>query len=166
MIWTEQPAHVINLDKEPSYKSIRVSLHLRPVGFNPHPKDVADLKAIIHDVLKGLEWIHSHNYVHRDLRWPNIIRESHGKVRLIDLENADKEGKVTDLLSHWPSLDGGFYSKMTDLYLVGQMMKEYSGLFKIHSTIDREDAAKGIQFIEKLEAGLYVGDALNDPWLL
>ena len=79
---------------------------------------------------------------------------------MIDLENAGKEGNVTDLLTHWPSLDGGFYGKMTDLYLVGQMMKEYSTLF---ATLDHQDVAKGYQFMEQMEAGLSVGDALNDP---
>ncbi|RPB20079.1 hypothetical protein L211DRAFT_577531 [Terfezia boudieri ATCC MYA-4762] len=64
-----------NRKLEPEYKRFNVVLQLSPVGFIPHPEEITELKAIIRDVLYGLQWLHSHGYVHRDVRWVNIIKE-------------------------------------------------------------------------------------------
>lgn len=52
-----KPAHVINLQRAPPYRSARVPLYFAPCGI---PKDLADLKATIRDPLKALQWMHNY----------------------------------------------------------------------------------------------------------
>ena len=107
-------------------------------------------------ILSGLEWLHRFDYVHRDLRWNNIIYEMDNNVRLIDLEHARKVGMVDDgeVLLHWPILAGGVYEKKIDMYCVFSMMNEYSSLL--------HDGARA--FMEKLTTGISADLAVQDPW--
>ena len=41
-----------------------------------------DLKKAIRDILQGLEFLHKNGFVHRDVRWANIIRDEAGTFRL------------------------------------------------------------------------------------
>ena len=91
-------------------------LKLHPVGFTPHPRSIEKLKVIIRDILLGVPWLHSHGFVHRDIRWANIITETNGHIRLIDLEHTAREGPfVGPTLLHWPALPGGEYAKVQEI---------------------------------------------------
>ena len=70
------------------------------------PRSTSDLKHAVQGVLKGLDWLHRFDYVHRDLRWDNVIQDMEENVRLIDLEHSRKEGRVQDddILQHWPAM--------------------------------------------------------------
>ena len=107
-------------------------------------------------ILSGLEWLHRFDYVHRDLRWINIIYEMDNNVRLIDLEHARKVGRVKDdeVLLHWPKLAEGVYGKEIDMYCVSSMMNEHSSLL--------DDGA--LALMEKLAKGISANSALRDPW--
>ncbi|KAG2424712.1 hypothetical protein HXX76_014288 [Chlamydomonas incerta] len=51
-------------------------LHLEPVGLplGGAPASEADLRRAVRDVLAGLAVLHAAGYVHRDIRWQNVIR--------------------------------------------------------------------------------------------
>jgi hypothetical protein len=56
----------------------------------------------------------AHDFVRRDLRWNNIIKDgtySNDCVRIIDFEHSGREGFVDFALSIWPTLDNGCYTK-------------------------------------------------------
>ena len=54
------------------------------------------------NVLRTLLFLHNKGYVHRDLRWPNIIKDENGNLRIIDLEHSGLEGEAGYRLSCWP----------------------------------------------------------------
>ncbi|KXZ51211.1 hypothetical protein GPECTOR_13g698 [Gonium pectorale] len=51
-------------------------LHLEPVGLPLHsaPASEADLKQAVRHVLTGVAALHAAGFVHRDIRWQNVIR--------------------------------------------------------------------------------------------
>ena len=155
LVLSEKPKNVINLKQRPKYNRIMTLLQLYPVGFQTHFKNTSELKNAVRGILlSGLKWLHHFDYVHRDLRWNNIIHEMDNNVRLIDLEHARKVGMVDDddALLHWPKLAGGVYKK--DMYCVSSMMNEYSSLL--------DDGA--LAFMEKLKKGISADLALQDRW--
>ncbi|KAF8418321.1 hypothetical protein EV426DRAFT_324156 [Tirmania nivea] len=156
LILAERPPYIVNFTQQPLYGSNKTSLHLYPVGFKPRPCEEAQLRRIIQDVLQGLKWLHNHDYVHRDIRWDNIIIDKNGRAHLIDLEYAGKAGAVNFKLEHWPPAAASFYPKTADLYLVGQLMNTSRHVL--------EDS--GLVFMQKLiKEELDVEDALSDAWL-
>jgi len=142
------------------------------VGFKPRLCNEAQLRRIIQDVLQGLKWLHDHDYVHRDIRWDNIIIDKNGRAHLIDLEYAGKAGAVNFKLDHWPSAAASFllvysipsvsrqtwhpvitfcpsgntlqhfYPKTTDLYVVGQLMNEHSYLLEDSGLVFMQSLSK------------------------
>ncbi|RPB21226.1 hypothetical protein L211DRAFT_889953 [Terfezia boudieri ATCC MYA-4762] len=115
MIWLQRPKNIINFAKQPKYGRTITSLHLCPVGFHPHLRSILELKRhAVQGILKGLDWQHHYDYVHRDLRWSNVIQDIERNIRLIDVEYAGKEGEVEDddILLYWPTMEGGMYLKV------------------------------------------------------
>ena len=159
LIWAEKPDHIINLSQQPSYNRTVTTLHLSPVGFKPRPKDDSELKKIITDILKGVRWLHGHGYVHRDIRWDNIIQESNGRSRLIDLEQAGKVGRPGFTLADWPSLDSrGRYRKKMDMQLIASLMRHYQNLLTGNHQAQ--------EFVRNMEDGsLSAETSLEDSWL-
>jgi len=97
--------NIIDLYSEPASFT---TLKPHPVGFTPRPKSMEGLKTIIRGILLDVQCLHSHGLVHRDIRWANIIKETNGRVRLIDLENAAREGpklrsRLSFQMSFYPS---------------------------------------------------------------
>ena len=79
-----------------------MKLQLCPVGYPVHIQDVAELKTAIREILTGLSFLHERGFVHRDIRWENIVKDVNGSFVLIDLENAGREGPVTYNSLAWP----------------------------------------------------------------
>ena len=65
---------------------MRVELY--PFGQRRKPNTLTELKIALRCVLEFLVDLHANNYVHRDLRWPNILRNLDGSWFVIDLETA------------------------------------------------------------------------------
>ncbi|PNW72293.1 hypothetical protein CHLRE_16g674150v5 [Chlamydomonas reinhardtii] len=125
-----------------------VRLHLEPLGLplgrngGEAVQSEANLRQAVRGVLTGLEVLHDAGYVHRDIRWPNVIRlpaaaaaaasssSSADTYALIDLEHAAPVDCPLDCrqppywLSIWPRvshlLDSttGRYTRQSDLCLV------------------------------------------------
>ena len=156
------PRHIINIEKEPKFGRSRIHLYLKPVGFPVNPREVNVLRGAAYDILKGLEWLHDRGFVHRDLRWANVIMTRNGRVVIIDLEHSGKEGEVEYVLESWPNLRGGRYVKEMDLILMARMIHQYDALM----TQDKDGGVCGRKFVAKLEMGVtQVVAALGDPWL-
>lgn len=80
------------------------------------------------DILKGLRWLHDIGFVHRDVRWSNVVRKPDGQFMLTDLELAGKEGYVDFRSGWWPELHDGQYLKEMDLMMLGNTISEYAYL--------------------------------------
>jgi serine/threonine protein kinase len=65
-----------------------VRLHITPIGTNRLPSNIDELKSAIRSVLRAAMDLHSERYLHRDIRWPNILRTIHGQWLLTDFELA------------------------------------------------------------------------------
>lgn len=50
------------------------SVELVPLGYSCQPRSWADLKQALRDVLIALKGLHELSFVHRDIRWENILR--------------------------------------------------------------------------------------------
>ena len=68
--------------------AIYIELKLRPCGLEIVPTSVDQLLSALRSIFLALEGIHKLGYVHRDIRWPNILWMSEGDWRLIDFENS------------------------------------------------------------------------------
>jgi len=64
---------------------IWICLNLSPIGARYLPQE-SELKVCFQAVLEGLAYLHSKGFVHRDVRWPNILRVSAARWILIDYE--------------------------------------------------------------------------------
>ncbi|KAF8426969.1 hypothetical protein EV426DRAFT_427654 [Tirmania nivea] len=136
-----------------------MSLHLRPVGFPVHIRDIIQLRHTVKDILKGLAFLHKLGYVHRDLRYAKVIQERTGNVRLIDLEHTGLEGKPDFVLDAWSisELEDGVYAKSIDNLMLHAMIMIY------HSTI--QDDEEALDFMAELRESNSAEEALLHPWL-
>jgi hypothetical protein len=64
-----------------------IILKLQPCGLQIAPSTEEELKLCIRMVLEALAFINTHGWIHRDLRWPNIIKVGESWL-LIDFETA------------------------------------------------------------------------------
>lgn len=70
----------------------QMTLHVSPVGVcGKRPGSLSEVKAAGRCVLQALQWLHTHNWVHRDIR-PDNIMYADGLWYLMDLEWAEKAG--------------------------------------------------------------------------
>jgi hypothetical protein len=150
-IFSEKPRNIIiNLEKEPFCSRSSIRLHLIPIGTLVRPQSLLELKVAIRGIL--------HGFVHRDLRWNNVIIDSTGCVRIID---SGKEGHVDFVLPIWPLLKNSFYTKEIDLHLVGKMITE-SNLYPGES---EDGGLSTLDFVVKLNNSATATDALQHSWL-
>jgi serine/threonine protein kinase len=114
-------------------------LKVTPVGTRTHDRgeglSLEDVRAAIRTILLCLEFLHEKGFVHRDLRWANIIRSfscNHGgtiescKFLVIDFEFAEYNGakmNIVDYIHNEVITFGEKYSSLHDLKLVGKMVR-------------------------------------------
>ena len=58
-------------------KSLHHMMYLKPLS-------PALVRSIMHDIFKGLHYMHSHHFVHRDIKAPNCLVTAEGRVKLAD----------------------------------------------------------------------------------
>jgi serine/threonine protein kinase len=112
-----------------------VTLETRGITFRPRTED--ELRRMTRDLVSGLACLHSGDYLHRDIRSPNVLyNPATGEYFLIDFEHGAREGQeiVDDdgsWLKEWDegTLDHGRYTKMSDLYQLEKLLrKEFGGM--------------------------------------
>ncbi|KAH9257859.1 hypothetical protein BASA81_003878 [Batrachochytrium salamandrivorans] len=115
-----------------------MTLHLYPLGRCVLPDSAESLKLCLLTVLDALESMHKHSFVHRDVRWPNILQLANNLWMLIDLDFArkmDEEGfapwpfwidAYCTRGASWPPRDGddGGWGKAKDVWMVGQLLED------------------------------------------
>jgi len=81
-----------------------MKLHLFPIGLSVYPKDEVSLHRCLHEILTALSDLHTNGFVHRDVRWPNILRNVDYSWMLIDLDFA---ARLQDGTAEWPTWTRG-----------------------------------------------------------
>jgi len=105
-----------------------VTLATRGISIRPRTED--ELRQMTRDLVLGLNRLHSGDYLHRDIRYPNVLYNPAARQYfLIDFEHGAREGTtLTDddgsWLKEWDegTLDNGKYNKMSDLYQLGKLL--------------------------------------------
>ena len=133
-----------------------------------------DVRAAIKLILLCLSFLHAKGFVHRDLRWANLIRlfsyrhdgslES-SKFLVIDFEFAERNGAAMNIAKYIHNdvvPYGEMYSSLHDLKLVGKMIKSWADVN--HIDLD-ESAANFINAITRVEDPLNASDAQQRAWL-
>ncbi|KXZ55771.1 hypothetical protein GPECTOR_2g1321 [Gonium pectorale] len=107
-------------------------VHLAPVGapVSGPPGTERELAQAVRGALTGLAALHSEGFVHRDVRWPNLVKlPDDGRWLLVDLEHAGREGDDCSQppypLRHWGSdtlAPNGAYTAASDLKMLAQQL--------------------------------------------
>ena len=118
------------------------SVTITPVCYHRNPSCEAELKWALWGVLTVLKVLHSHGYVHRDIRWANVMKSGDNWL-LLDYEHSEKSGKIPKIqLPDWPPEAYISYETSTDLYLVGLLISK-SGIANLsYSAHDLESKLK------------------------
>lgn len=99
--------------------------------------DERSVIAIAEQVCEALLYLHQHNLVHRDVKPANILRQSNGRIRLIDLGSvrlctAHGAGDTVALGTHGYAAPEQYGIESTDfradVYALGVTMKELLGV--------------------------------------
>jgi hypothetical protein len=113
-------------------------LEIRPVCVEQRPSTVEELRISLRCVLSALSAFHERGFVHRDVRWPNVLKDKELWL-LADFELADSAGSplpVTAIASEFlpPEVqESGLvgYSTAGDVYCVGRLVDTWEQETKI-----------------------------------
>ncbi|KAL0592508.1 hypothetical protein ABG067_000072 [Albugo candida] len=117
------------------YDRQKRTLKLRPVGFTKLPSNDSELIVALICVARALVGLHALGYVHRDVRWPNILCLGDDAYILADFENAGRDGdRMPDDLLESRVLDplvkskayGHVYRACHDMYQFGLLITDTS----------------------------------------
>jgi serine/threonine protein kinase len=161
---TENAQHIIHKFSMPRLKGTTYTVELRPVGFQRLPQSLSELKCAIRCVLEALSALHQAGFVHRDVRWENILVSPSDITDwiLIDLEHAGKSGSVSYRLVWWPPGIGPNaepYNPRCDLYLVGELIR-LSGVTLGNADIEFMDS------LQDMATRFTATKALRDSWFI
>ncbi|CAI2172503.1 9572_t:CDS:1 [Funneliformis geosporum] len=137
--------HARDLNGRPSYPTLqgnRYRVILSPLGYCYEPQNESELKDVIKTVLKVINEIHSIGYVHRDIRWPNILRQPNGDWLVIDLEyggKADEAPNFGPFIEWSPEATANdVYKTQYDIYQIGRLMASKL-FFKSEECVDLQE---------------------------
>lgn len=98
---------------------------------------IKDKFKAIRMTLKGVAYLHDHNYWHRDLKPQNVLKFSDGTYKISDfglVKNADKQAesevitKVAAIMGTErymaPEVFAGIYSEKTDIFALGVLIED------------------------------------------
>jgi serine/threonine protein kinase len=147
----------------------RVTLRLAPVCIEVLPTDEAELRIALTCVLQALQALHARGFVHRDVRWPNILKDAQNSWRLVDFELADRDSVVLPAqavaTNYLPPevASGGMYTRAGDIYRVGKLLEEWASLR--HKTLCEPAAALSSTLCAATPASrLSASNALENAW--
>eukprot|EP01118_Nematostelium_gracile_P004074 TRINITY_DN14815_c0_g1_i1.p1 TRINITY_DN14815_c0_g1~~TRINITY_DN14815_c0_g1_i1.p1 ORF type:complete len:490 (-),score=61.32 TRINITY_DN14815_c0_g1_i1:15-1484(-) len=152
----------VDLDKIPGQRVQRtLMLRLVPVLSEAMPETDSQRRELLEDVLTFLSKFHSLGFVHRDIRWPNIMRSPKDWI-LIDYEAAAPAGEKIFWTPSQPSLfreevltkkEG--YTFQDDLFQLGKLFDQ--------DPIEDDDLLQVIQSLKDRDcrdAGVALGDLM------
>ena len=111
-----------------------VRLEIRPVCIEVLPSSVEELRSAVANVLRALVSFHERKLVHRDIRWPNVLKSLDGWL-LADFELAAAEGtavppKAISTAFLPPELrvdENAGYTSAGDIFCVGRLLTLWEG---------------------------------------
>ena len=129
-----------------------------PLGTHLMPTTEPELRQSIQQLLRCLMFLHGHGWVHRDIRWPNVVCDVNKVFYLIDFDLAAKAG--TSIASHSASVPPDAvltpWEPRHDIWQVGNLMSSTKMVLS--------DEAK--EFVNLLQSGkLTAQDALKQVWI-
>lgn len=136
----------LNLTRTRTKLTVTLSPICEPYGVFKIDSNKKLLKAL-QNVLTAVRDLHNHNFVHRDIRWPNILFDSQNYL-LTDFECAALADEVLpEILRNYSNVEypemfteeEKAYTKQVDLYLVGKLIEyiESDNIFEIdHKILD------------------------------
>jgi hypothetical protein len=105
-----------------------------PRGFEVLPKSLRELAVALRCVLGTLVHLHRQGWMHRDIRWPNVLRTRDAEPRwfLIDLTDAARspqkfpDGSHLNKDEHAPEIfvEGGQHTTAVDMWSVGYLIQK------------------------------------------
>ena len=141
-------------------------LVIEPVAAQRLPHDLADLRRAVTAVLRALAAFHRLGFVHRDVRWPNVLVDGLGNWLLVDFELADAadtalpaESIALSTVAPEARLLGSPYTAVDDAWQVGRLMTT-AGL-----PLSPEAASLSDQLLAPRGARLSCAAALAHSWL-
>eukprot|EP01031_Cornospumella_fuschlensis_P032113 gene32113-38835_t len=159
------------------YNSSKISLRISPVGVRTPDRgeglSIDEVRVGVRCCLECLAYLHAHQFVHRDIRWANMIRVYNSrpdgsivdvKFRVIDFEFSGRSGEpmnIDDYIFADVVPFGQPYTPSHDIYFVGMLVQTWA---EVNRTDLDESAA---QFVHDLQHGELDADAaLRHRWLL
>ena len=155
---------LVEVKDGPGLNNTYYKVTLKTRGLGTHPRTGDELRRMTKDLVSGLAWLHSGDYLHRDIRLPNILYDpATSQYFFIDFEHGGRESQeIIDRgawLKEWDegTFVGGRYTKMSEMYQLGRLLKnEFGGILLEH----------GNDFVAKLEAKEMTADeALQHQWI-
>lgn len=155
----------------------RSALKITPVGTripdNGQHLQMQEVKQAVSAVLRSLKFLHAQNFVHRDIRWANIIRHfvyhdvsiERCDFLLIDFEYAAKNGDtmtIADYIHKDIVPYGEIYVFRHDIILVGNLVKRWASTNNIELCQTAQDF---ISATTDPEHTLDATAALQHQWL-
>ena len=164
----EIPHAVCVIEHKPLYGTSKLAyLKLQPVCVEVLPSDEAQLRRALIAVLRALFELHARGFVHRDVRWPNVLADGSGGWVLVDFELADVAGSLLpagaidpNFLAPEVRAAGAKYTPAADAWQVGGLLKS-AGI-----QLSQPAMALAESLTAPLEARLSVALALAHPWLV
>jgi len=123
-------------------QGVPLSVRLSPAGIEREPNNMNELTTCVTCILEFLSSLHNKGWVHRDVRWPNILYVSPSQWIVIDLDLASEIGDEPSWKHkalHRETAKG--YLPRHDLYQLAIMMEQVSSLWSNNS--------KFTEFVEK-----------------
>ena len=154
-------------------------LKVTPLGFRTPDRgqglSLEDVHAAIRAVLRCLAFIHARGFVHRDLRWANLIRfpkyRSDGRLEsshflVIDFEFAAMDGDemfIGDYIHKEVVPYGEKYRMVHDLQLVGKLVETWADSSGKELSLSAHDF---VNSVKRMENPMDANAALQHAWLL
>jgi serine/threonine protein kinase len=128
----------VRVEKKRARKANRSKLIITPICLPELPKTEAELRSAVGFVLTALVSLHYINYVHRDIRWENVLKSDVISWLLADFEEAAEAGRPLDpdtrndaqhLLPQEVLRYPHIYTAKSDVWTVGKLMEKWASDF-------------------------------------
>lgn len=73
---TKDKPHIVHAVRSPKLKESKYTVELQPLGYRSRPANEVELRNAMRAVLGALAALHGGGFVHRDVRWDNVLRDS------------------------------------------------------------------------------------------
>jgi hypothetical protein len=113
----------------------KTELIITPVCLSEPPKNEAELRSAVNCVLTALVALHGIRYVHRDIRWENVLKSGTNSWLLADFEEAAEAGQPlnpgtrNEAELHLPQevlRPPHRYTAKSDVWAVGKLMEKWA----------------------------------------